>query len=113
MAFIRGINLKGEHKKESTISKILNEEKGRCIEKVELNGETLTISFSYTKRYRIKNVVKQYSKERYNEGVGQAISDFLENNKILKACFGYHTPYSVIEVIELQDVWLVFFERNR
>lgn len=115
MAFCKKINLSGVRNKERVIEQILKKEMGRSIQKVFVNEKSVTIAFSHNENYPIKNVVKQFSKKKHEKKIEDFISKFLDNNKASKGYSvseTYNTVYSVIDIIEMQDEYLIFFERN-
>lgn len=91
------------------LSKILNENKKRRLEKVKFENGDLSLIFSDEENWSVKTVVKQYSKKKY-ENKDICIYKFERGN-------GYkygipRTVWQVREVIDLPKIWLIFFERN-
>jgi len=94
----------GGNNSESTISDFMKQFKRKRLEGVERSERgDLLLSFSDEDDYNNKNVVRQYSKKKYNNS-----EDCI---KMFKS-FDSPTEWQVISVIELPRVWLIFFRRN-
>ena len=107
MAFVERIRIFEVWKKEASISKILKLQKGRKLENVELENNELVLKFSDTKNSKTKTVVKQFSKQKH-EDVNMCVSNFLRSK-----CSGLGwSEWRIIKILELPDIWLIFFERN-
>ena len=95
--------------KELLMSEVLKENRQRRLVDVNLENENLFLTFSDECNCEIKTVVKQYSKKKYKD-ITECIKIF-QRNKYYKL-FTAGTVWRIIKVIELPNVWLIFFERN-
>ena len=108
MAFVKRIRILEIWKKETVISKMLKQNKGRKLKNAELENNELMLEFSNEKNHKVKSVVKQFSKQKHKD-VNICISNFLRtkcHNQL-----GW-SEWKIIKIIELPEIWLVFFERK-
>ena len=101
------VKITNTRNKEKLIKKILKDRKNRRIEKIDFEEENVTITFSDTKSYGVKNIVKQYSKTKYKDR-NEAVRKFLGN----KPSYWDSIKWKIIKIIELDDEWLIFFMKN-
>lgn len=104
------VDIKGAQNKEIQIAQRLKSLRGNCIVDIKLNDTgNLEISYEQSERYFVGHYsVKQVSKKKY-----KSLNDFYNQESFKGQCgHSFIGGPKLVErwVIDLRDVWLVFFK---